>query len=373
MWAAHARLHAQDDVPVVEPVTEICVLGWSERQGEAAHRIVIASNGAKQSGIHKDWRVKQAGHRRNAQPLVLGGHRTGDVVEIKCWHHLADAENDAIIKKALPVPELVKLGTVQRRRPGQAVVALHTAGLTVGVLTVELKELNAKGSALPADEFFRIQIRTDDQRAVPTPFARLGTAGDQSVRVGQPHTAKTKPDLVQGLSGNQPDQPRVSGNLALRRRVSGNGFGRFASELVKKGNGGFLAKCEPWKHRREQSHSRKGKVSSQEWDGCNRWTRDEMPRRKAVTVPIARYGQPIGACEDSGRSAAKAIDEIQAGRTEEFNPDMAARYVRRPSKNPKNTPSGSYLSRRSARRFQLSGEKAPVASEGKATGSVSPM
>ncbi|MGA7393350.1 MAG: hypothetical protein WBW78_11900 [Terrimicrobiaceae bacterium] len=38
--------------------------------------------------------------------------------------------------------------------------------------------------------------------AVPTPFARLGTAGDQSVRVGQPHTAKTKPDLVQGLSGN---------------------------------------------------------------------------------------------------------------------------------------------------------------------------
>src|ERR1700692_1802567 len=50
------------------------------------------------------------------------------------------------------------LGAMKRFRAGQAVITLHTAGLAVGVLPVDLQELHGKRSAFPVQKFFGVEI-----------------------------------------------------------------------------------------------------------------------------------------------------------------------------------------------------------------------
>jgi hypothetical protein len=126
-----------------------------------------------------------------------------------------------------------------------------------------------KDAPFQPTSFSRIDVRVDDKCAVPTAFTRLSAAGKQRVGVGQPDTAKAKPDLVQGLPRDQSDQPCIAWKAVHRRRVSGNGVGRPASDLITRGTGQFRARRETRKHRREQGHSRKT-IASSHWReaGC---------------------------------------------------------------------------------------------------------
>jgi hypothetical protein len=52
-----------------------------------------------------------------------------------------------------------------------------------------LEKLNAERPAFPADEFLGIEIRADDEGAVPAPFAGFCPAGDEAVGIRQPKAA----------------------------------------------------------------------------------------------------------------------------------------------------------------------------------------
>jgi len=75
----------------------------------------------------------------------------------------------------------------------QAVIALHAACLNVGVLSVELKKLNAEGCALPIQELFGVEIRTMITHYSSFHY-RVGATGDESVRIHQPEAPSRSPE-----------------------------------------------------------------------------------------------------------------------------------------------------------------------------------
>ena len=188
--ARHSRLHAARDIAVVEAVAQVGVVCWRHAHGYAADRVIVAADGAEEGRIDEDRGVEQPGDGRNVQFLIVSGNGTRNVVEIIRRNQLADAEDKPVIQEGLPIPELIELRAIQRFGSGQAVVALDAAGLPVGILAVELEELNAKRRSFPADEFLGVEIRADDEDAVPAPFPGFRPAGNEAVGIRQPKAAE---------------------------------------------------------------------------------------------------------------------------------------------------------------------------------------
>ena len=115
---------------------------------------------------------------------------------------------------------MIKFGAIKRLRAGQAVITLDTAGLAVGVLPVELQELRAERSAFPVQKLFGVEICPNDQRAIPAPFARLSTPGQEAVRIGQPETSKAEPGVFRQMK--QTASQAGTRKLILGRRVAGD-------------------------------------------------------------------------------------------------------------------------------------------------------
>src|SRR6201986_783429 len=220
MRTGQAGLHSASDIAVVQPIVEIAVLSGGQGHSEAVDRVVVAPDRAEQSGIDEDRRIKQSGYRRDIQCFVVGRNGASDVVKIVSRYNLPDPKDKPIVEQSLPIPQLVKLGTIQRFGATQTVVALHTTGLTIGVLTVESKKLNPERGALPGKQLFGIEICTDDQRAIPTPFARLFTSGQQTIRVHKPKATKSKAAVLWYLQ--QPAGQAGPGQNVLSRRVAGD-------------------------------------------------------------------------------------------------------------------------------------------------------
>lgn len=198
--AGHAGLHAAGDIAIIEAITEVGILCGLHRDGRAGHGIVVSADGSKQRGIHEDGRVEEPRDGRNREVRALRGNGTGDVIEIKRGHHFADAEDDLVVEEALPVPELVEFRSIERRGPGEAIVALHAARLAVGVLTidflpVELEKLDAERGTFPTDHLLGIQIGPHDERAVEAPLSGLFAAGKKSVRIGEPDAPESQAGL----------------------------------------------------------------------------------------------------------------------------------------------------------------------------------
>src|SRR4029078_6304817 len=105
--------------------------------------------------------------------LVLHRHRTQHVVEIICRYNFAESQDEFAVEKLLPPPKLVELRTEQWFRAGQRIVALHTASLSICVLTVELHQLHAKAAAWPTEDFLRIHASSKNKQSVKAPLARI--------------------------------------------------------------------------------------------------------------------------------------------------------------------------------------------------------
>src|SRR6202011_473605 len=155
---------------------------------------------------------------------------TRHVVEFVRRNEFPDPEDDLIVEESLAVPKLVNLGAIQRLGAWQAVIVLHTACLTVGVLPVELKKLNAEGCALPVQELFGVEIRTNDNRTIPAPFTGLGATRDESVRIHQPETAEPQPGVRRQLK--QSPGETGAGKFIFCGRVTGDRIGSFGGQLV---------------------------------------------------------------------------------------------------------------------------------------------
>ena len=75
-------------------------------------------------------------------------------------------------------------------RARQGIVALHTAGLSICVLTVELEKLDAKAAAWPANELLRIKASSENREPVETPLPWIGAAGKQAICISNPHASQ---------------------------------------------------------------------------------------------------------------------------------------------------------------------------------------
>ena len=197
-----------------------------------ADGVVVTADGAKQSRVDEDRGVEQAGDGGNIQFLIVRGNGTGNVVEIIRRNQLADAKDEPVLQESLPIPELIKLGAVQGFGAGQAVVALHAAGLAVGVLAIELEKLNAERRAFPADEFLGVEIRADDEGAVPAPFAGFRPAGDEAVGIRQPKAAEPQAGFLRKVK--DATGQAGAGEVVFRRRIACDGLGNFPAKLIEK-------------------------------------------------------------------------------------------------------------------------------------------
>jgi hypothetical protein len=129
-------------------------------------------------GIYENRGVEQAGYRGDSQSLVLGWNRPRDVVKIVGGNHFPNPEDNLIVEESLAIPQLIKFGAIKRRRAGQAFIALHAAGLAIGVLSVELQELHAERSAFPVQKFVG-GLLVIAARALSPEETSLGASGFQ--------------------------------------------------------------------------------------------------------------------------------------------------------------------------------------------------
>ncbi len=111
----------------------------------------------------------------------------------------------------------------------------------------------------PVQKLCGVEIRTNDQRAIPAPLAGLGTARDESVRIHQPEATEAQPGILRQMK--QAPREAGAGKFVLGGRVAGDRIGSFAAQLVEKRDSWFrrwLSAASRWQRgRHAQEHGRK--------------------------------------------------------------------------------------------------------------------